>query len=125
MKDPRRVKGQCSDNAGISGDGRRNFVKCAVTVAARVAAIPLEPLIENESVVKAASANSSSAIRTNESFNFRISTAQAEKISVGPQADNGDVGDSQTSAAITAKHCRTTASVCRTLSLMPAYEMRL
>src|SRR5499427_965423 len=91
MKDQRRVKGKCSDNAGISGDGRRNFVKCAAAVAATVAAIPLEPLVGNESVVKAANANSSSAIRTNESFNYRISTAQAEKINVGPQPDNGDI----------------------------------
>src|SRR5215831_10180649 len=91
MKDPRRVIGKGSDNAGTSGAGRRNFVKCAATVAATVAAIPLEPLIGNESVVEAANANSSSAIRTNESFNYRISAAQAEKIDVGPQPDNGDI----------------------------------
>src|SRR5262245_53724758 len=91
MKDPRRVKGKCSDKAGISGDGRRSFVKCAATVAATIAAIPLEPIINNESVVKAANANSSSAIRTNESFKYRIRMAQAEKIDVGPQPDNGDI----------------------------------
>src|SRR5215475_6464412 len=91
MKDPRRVKGKCSDNAGISGDGRRNFVKCAATVAAAVAAIPLQPLIGNESVVQAANANSSSAHRTNECFKYRNSMAQVEKIDVGPQADNGDM----------------------------------
>ena len=90
MKDPRRVKRKCTDKAGISDDSRRDFVKCAATVAAAVAAIPLEPLIGNKSVVNAANANSSSAIRTNESFNYRISTAQAEKINIGPQPDNGD-----------------------------------
>src|SRR5215475_15812496 len=91
MKDPGRVKGKRSDNAGISGDGRRNFVKCAATVAAAVAAIPLQPLIGNESVVQAANANSSSTTRTNECFNYRISMAQAEKFNVGPQPDNGDI----------------------------------
>src|SRR5215467_9756414 len=87
MKDPRRVKGKSSDNVGTSGAGRRSFVKCAATVAA----IPFEPLLGNESVVEAANANSSSATRTNECFNYRISTAQAEKIDVGPQPDNGDI----------------------------------
>src|SRR5215475_10089921 len=91
MKDPRRVKGKCSDNAGISGEGRRNFVKCAAAVAATVAAIPLEPLIGNESVVQAAEANSSSANRMNECFKYRASMADAEKIDVGPQPDNGDI----------------------------------
>src|SRR5215475_14520766 len=92
MKDPRRVKGKCSDNAGISGEGRRNFVKCAAAVAATVAAIPLETLIGNESVAQAAEANSSSANRMNECFKYRASMAQAEKINVGPQPDNGDIG---------------------------------
>src|SRR5215471_4900434 len=91
MKDPRPAKGKCSDNAGISGVDRRNFVKCAATVVATAAAIPLEPVIGKESVSKAADANSSSAIRTSDCFNYRISMAQAERINVGPQPDNGDI----------------------------------
>src|SRR5215470_13470814 len=91
MKHPRPAKCKSSDNVSISGLGRRSFVKCAATVAATVAAIPLEPLIENESVVKAAGANSSSANRMNDCFNYRIHMAQAEKINVGPQPDNGDI----------------------------------
>src|SRR5215475_15875413 len=92
MKDPRRVKGKCSDNAGSSPEGLRNFVKCAATVAATVAAIPLEPLVGNDAVVKAASDNSSAANRMNVCFNYRISMVQAEKFNVGPQPDNGDLG---------------------------------
>src|SRR5215470_7969920 len=91
MKEPRRVKHKSSDNDGSTDDGRRNFVKCAATVAATVAAIPLEPLVGNDAVVKAASDNSSAANRTNECFNYRISMAQAEKFNVGPQPDNGDI----------------------------------
>src|SRR5215475_5392913 len=88
MKEPRRVKDKSSDNGGSTDDGRRNFVKCAATVAA----IPFEPLIGNESVVEAASDNSSAANRMNVCFNYRISMAQAERINVGPQPDNGDLG---------------------------------
>jgi hypothetical protein len=91
MKDPRPAKGKCSDNVGISGVDRRNFVKCAATAVATAAAIPLEPLIGKESEAKAADANSSSAIRTSDCFNYRISMAQAERINVGPQPDNGDI----------------------------------
>lgn len=64
--------------AGIAG---------AVTVAA--ATIPLEPLLG--SVTEAANGNSSSVNRANDCFNYRKSTAQAEKINVGPQPDNGDL----------------------------------
>jgi hypothetical protein len=74
-------------NAGVS---RRNFVKSAATIAAVAAAIPLEPLLDRESVVAAASGNSNSANRTNDCFNYRKSMAQAEKINVGTQPDNGD-----------------------------------
>lgn len=67
---------------------RRNFVKGAATIAAVAAAVPLEPLLGgNESVAEAAG-NSSN--RTNDSFNYRKSMAQAEKINVGTQPDNGD-----------------------------------
>src|SRR5215510_14339714 len=62
----------------------------AATVAA--ATIPLEPLLGSTgSVATAANDKSSSANRANDSFNYRKSTAQAEKINVGPQPDNGDV----------------------------------
>src|SRR5215510_6380873 len=63
----------------------------AATVAA--ATIPLEPLLGSaRSVAMAANDKSGSANRTNDSFNYRKSTAQAEKINVGPQPDNGDMG---------------------------------
>src|SRR5262245_21818590 len=91
MKDARRVKGKRSDNGGISDDSRRNFVKRAATVAATVAAIPLEPLIGNESVVQAAS-NGSASNRTSDCLNYRVAMAQAEKITVGIQPDYGDLG---------------------------------
>ena len=78
----------CASNAGVS---RRNFVKSAATIAAVAAAIPLEPLLDGkESVAQAASGNSNSANRTNDAFSYRKNMAQAEKINVGPQPDNGD-----------------------------------
>ena len=91
MKDPRPAKDECSDNAGVSGISRRTFVNAAATVVATAAAIPLEPLIGNESVVEAAGANNSSAIRMTDCFNYRVNMAQSERINNGPQPDNGDI----------------------------------
>ena len=78
---------------------RRKFLgrASAATAAALAAgAIGLKPLLGGkESVAEAAtgnsnSANSSSAARTNASFNYRKNMAQDQKVNVGPQADNGD-----------------------------------
>lgn len=73
---------------------RRKFISQvsaagAATVAA--AAIPLEPLFGTQkSVAAAANGNSNAANRANDCFNYRKNMAQAEKINVGLQPDNGD-----------------------------------
>jgi hypothetical protein len=79
------------DRVGDAGVSRRNFVKSAATIAAVAATVPLEPLLGGkESVAEAANGNSNTQRRTNDSFNYRKNMAQAEKINVGPQPDNGD-----------------------------------
>jgi len=74
---------------------RRRFVKGAATIAAIAATVPLEPIFrEKEVTVKAApagtSANNSAANRSNDCFNYRKNMALANKLNIGPQADNGD-----------------------------------
>jgi hypothetical protein len=70
---------------------RRTFVKGAATIATAAAAVPLTPLIGGkESVAQASVVDYNSANRANASFNYRKSMAQAEKVNVGAQADNGD-----------------------------------
>ncbi len=70
---------------------RRNFVRSATTIAAVAAIVPLKPLLGGkESVAEAATGNSNSANRMNDCFNYRKNTAQAQRVNVGPQADNGD-----------------------------------
>ncbi len=70
---------------------RRNFVKGAATIATVAAAVPLEPLVGGRwSVAEASVVDYNSANRANASFNYRKSMAQAEKINVGGQPDNGD-----------------------------------
>src|SRR5947207_1995337 len=76
---------------GAAGVSRRNFVKSAASLAAVAATVPLKPMLGgNESVAEAAVAGGNSANRTNDCFNYRKSTAQAEKINIAFQPDNGD-----------------------------------
>ena len=77
--------------AKTSKVSRRNFVKGAATIATVAAVVPLKPLLGGkESVADAANANSSSSNRMNACFNYRKNRALAQRINVGPQADNGD-----------------------------------
>lgn len=70
---------------------RRTFVKGAATIAALAASVPLEPLLGGrESVAEASVVDYNSANRANASFNYRKSMAQAQKINIGDQSDNGD-----------------------------------
>ncbi|MFN2530058.1 MAG: vanadium-dependent haloperoxidase [Pyrinomonadaceae bacterium] len=70
---------------------RRSFVKGAAIVATAVASVPLEPLFAGkESVAEASVVDYNSANRANASFNYRKSMAQAQKINIGDQSDNGD-----------------------------------
>ncbi|HLA10830.1 MAG TPA: vanadium-dependent haloperoxidase [Pyrinomonadaceae bacterium] len=70
---------------------RRNFVKGAATIATVAASVPLQPLLgEKESVAEASVIDYNSSLRANASFNYRKSMAQAEKINIGAQPDNGD-----------------------------------
>jgi len=75
--------------------GRRKFVKGAATIAAIAATVPLEPIFrEKETTTQAAPAaggpNSGAANRANDCFNYRKNMALANKVNIGPQADNGD-----------------------------------
>jgi hypothetical protein len=73
---------------------RRKFIsQVSIAGAATVAAatIPLEPLFGTQkSVAKAANGNSGAVNRANDCFNYRKNMAQAQKINVGVQPDNGD-----------------------------------
>jgi hypothetical protein len=87
-KEKKDLRGSASVTGHVS---RRNFVKSAATIAAVAATVPLEPLLGGkESVAEAANGNSNAASRANDSFNYRKNMAQAQKVNVGPQADNGD-----------------------------------
>jgi len=78
--------------AKTSKVSRRKFVKGAATIATVAAVVPLKPLLGGkESVADAANGNSSSSNRMNACFNYRKNRALAQRINVGPQADNGDV----------------------------------
>src|SRR5215475_1958570 len=70
---------------------RRTFVKGAATVATVAATVPLQSLLRgNESTAQASVVDYNSSLRANASFNYRKNMAQAQKINVGEQADNGD-----------------------------------
>ena len=73
---------------------RRKFIsQVSVAGAATVAAatIPLEPLFGTQkSVATATNGNSGAVNRANDCFNYRKNMAQAQKINVGVQPDNGD-----------------------------------
>jgi len=77
-----------------SSASRRKFLGdvSGVAVAALTAgAIGLEPLLDGKgSVAEASVVDYSSERREDKSFNYRRSTANAEKIDVGRQPDNGD-----------------------------------
>src|SRR5947209_1826269 len=79
-----------SRRQSVAGISRRNFVKSAATMAALAATVPLESLVDKDSVVAAASANSNAANRMNDCFNYRKNMAVADRLNIGPQVDNGD-----------------------------------
>ncbi len=85
-----------NDGAGVPADSsRRSFLgKVGVGGAAAVAlaAVPLEPLIEGKhGEAEASVVDYRSNNRANDSWNYRKSTAQNEKIDVGELPDNGDL----------------------------------
>ncbi|HEY8225616.1 MAG TPA: vanadium-dependent haloperoxidase [Pyrinomonadaceae bacterium] len=85
---PKNLTGSASEPGKLS---RRSFVRGAATVATVAAAVPLKPLLGGkESVAEASVVDYNSSTRANASFNYRKGMAQAEKINVGGQADNGD-----------------------------------
>ena len=91
MKGPKTNKHTCRDRSDLSGVTRRDFVKGAASIAVVTTTVSIEPLLSNkESVAEAANGNSTSASRANDSFQYRITTAQAERVNVGPQSGNGD-----------------------------------
>src|SRR5689334_2721498 len=79
-------------NAQTTKVNRRTFVKGAAAVATVAATVSLEPLVGGkESVAEASVVDYNSATRANQSFNYRKSMAQAQKVNIGGQADNGDI----------------------------------
>ena len=84
---------QCETTPTASaGTSRRSFLgTVGVGSAVALAAIPFEPLIEGKhGEAEASVVEYSPNNRTNDSFNYRKSTAQNEKIDVGELPDNGD-----------------------------------
>src|SRR6267143_2935874 len=77
-----------------SSASRRKFLgdlSGAAVAALTAGAIGLEPLLDGKgSVAEASVVDYSSERREDKSFNYRRSTANAEKIDVGRQPDNGD-----------------------------------
>lgn len=86
---------------------RRNFVKGAATVAAAAATVPLKPLLGGPaSIAEASAIDYQSNQRTNDSFHYRRSTAQANKINVGELPDNGDLARYSDFSALYSKALR-------------------
>ena len=96
-----RLRNNKSSGSTVDGGiSRRTFVKSAATIAAVAATVPLEPMLGGKaSVAEAAGANNAStnasanggtANRMNACFNYRRDMALAQRVNVGPQADNGD-----------------------------------
>jgi len=78
-------------NAQTTKVNRRTFVKGAATVATVAATVSLKTMVGGkDSVAEASVVDYNSATRANQSFNYRKSMAQAEKVNIGGQADNGD-----------------------------------
>jgi len=78
-------------NAQATKVNRRTFVKGAATVATVAATVSLKPLVGGkDSVAEASVVDYNPATRANQSFNYRKSMAQAQKVNIGGQADNGD-----------------------------------
>jgi hypothetical protein len=91
----RPVQGETNHNdkeKPQAGTSRRSFLgQVGVGSAVALAAIPFEPLIEGKhGEAEASVVEYSPNNRTNDSFNYRKSTAQNEKIDVGELPDNGD-----------------------------------
>ncbi|HJY27411.1 MAG TPA: vanadium-dependent haloperoxidase [Pyrinomonadaceae bacterium] len=78
-------------NTATAKVSRRTFVKSAATIGIAVATVPVQPLLSGKEFVAEASViDYNSSNRSNSSFNYRKSVAQAQKINVGEQADNRD-----------------------------------
>src|SRR5262245_29708321 len=91
MKDAQTGNRKCLGDVGANGVSRRTFVKGAAAIAAAAAAVPLEPLVDSDSVAEAANGTGNAALRMNDSFRYRSNMAQDERINVGPQSNNGDI----------------------------------
>src|SRR5271166_1347496 len=103
MKDPQKrsdttspVHGEDADhnNKGVPADSsRRSFLGTVggATAVALAVGIPLEPVFEGKhGEAEASVVPYGPSARTNASWQYRDNTADAEKINVGVQPDNGD-----------------------------------
>lgn len=85
------AKDKKAENPTQQAISRRNFVKGAATVAAVAAAVPLQPLLGGkESRAEASVIPYTTGDRARASFDFRVDTAEAERIDIGTLPDNGD-----------------------------------
>jgi hypothetical protein len=90
MKDP-ESQHETERSTRKGGVSRRSFVRTAATMAAVASTVPLKPLLaDTKTDPEDFHVDGIASKRMKDSFNYRKNTAQAEKISVGLQADNGD-----------------------------------
>ena len=88
------IKDETLELGTLENTSRRGFLgklgKAAI-IGAAAGTIGAKPFFGGkDSVAEAAVADYNSSTRTQASFNYRVSTANAENIDVGVQADNGD-----------------------------------
>lgn len=90
MKDPvSKKESETSKRKG--GLSRRSFVRRAATIAAVASTVPLEPLFaDTKTAAEDFHIEGTASKRMKDCFNYRKNAAQAQKINVGDQADNGD-----------------------------------
>src|SRR5262249_47299556 len=92
VKGSKETKRNWRDHSELSGVSRRDFVRDAAAIAAVATAVSIEPLLSGkESVAEAADGTGSASTRANNCFQYRMSTAVAERLNVGPQPGNGDI----------------------------------
>lgn len=90
MKDP-VSKQETETSKRKAGLSRRSFVRRAATIAAVASTLPLEPLLaDTKPLAEEFHIDGAASKRMKDCFNYRKNAAQAQKINVGDQADNGD-----------------------------------
>src|SRR5437762_3593777 len=90
MKDP-VSKPETETSKRKGGLSRRSFVRRAATIAAVASAVPLRPLLaDTKTETEDFQIDGAASKRMKDCFNYRKNAAQAQKVNVGLQPDNGD-----------------------------------